>query len=163
MDIGPIWRAMLRNKAGFVLIALQMAVTLTIMVNAFGIISERAGKIGRPSGLDEANTFALASVVFKDYEREQNQSLIQADLDLIRNTPGVVNAIASNSFPLRQGGWSMMLSLEPGNNTPESVGTAIYFVDEHGAETFDVSFVDGKNFAPDQIDWELEDDMTWPA
>ena len=38
MNIGPIWRAMLRHKAGFVLIALQIAVTLTIMVNAFGII-----------------------------------------------------------------------------------------------------------------------------
>ena len=40
MDIGPIWRAMLRNKAGFILIALQIAVTLTILVNAFGIIQE---------------------------------------------------------------------------------------------------------------------------
>ena len=47
MDIGPIWRAMLRNKAGFVLIALQIAVTLTIVVNAFGIIQERAARIAR--------------------------------------------------------------------------------------------------------------------
>jgi putative ABC transport system permease protein len=163
MDIGPIWRAMLRNKAGFVLIALQMAVTLTIMVNAFGIISERAGKIDRPSGVDEANTFAFASVLFTEYEREQKMALIDADLDMIRNTPGVVNAIASNSFPLRQGGWSMALSLEPGNQTPESVGTAIYFVDEHGAETFDVTFVDGQNFTPDQVAWSVEDDNTWPA
>ena len=64
MDIGPIWRAMLRNKAGFVLIALQVAVTLTIMVNAVGIIQEHAGNIGRDSGVDEANTFAFASVLF---------------------------------------------------------------------------------------------------
>ena len=46
MDIGPIWRAMLRNKAGFVLIALQVAVTLTIMVNAIGIIQERSRQDG---------------------------------------------------------------------------------------------------------------------
>ena len=38
MNIGPIWRAMLKNKAGFALIALQIAVTMTIMVNAFAII-----------------------------------------------------------------------------------------------------------------------------
>jgi len=163
MDIGPIWRAMLRNKSGFVLIALQIAVTLTIMVNAFGIIQERAGKIDRESGMDEANTFAFASVLFMDYEREQRKALIDEDLDLIRNTPGVVNAIASNSFPLRQGGWSMSLSLEPGSQTPESVGTAIYFVDEHGAETFDVAVIDGKNFSPDQVAWSVEDDNTWPA
>jgi putative ABC transport system permease protein len=163
MDIGPIWRAMLRNKAGFVLIALQIAVTLTIMVNAFGIIQERAGKIDRASGMDEANTFAFASVLFSDYEREQRMRLIDEDLDLIRNVPGVVNAVASNSFPLRQGGWSMSLALEPGNETPESVGTAIYFVDEHGAETFDVTIIDGENFSPDQVTWNDPEDNTWPA
>ena len=163
MEIGPIWRAMLRNKAGFVLIALQVAVTLTIMVNAFGIIQERAGNIARPSGLDEENTFAFASVLFTDYEREQRMALIDEDLDLIRNTPGVVNAVASNSFPLRQGGWSMSLALEPGNQTPESVGSAIYFVDEHGMETFDLELIDGENFAPEQVAWSIEDDNSWPA
>lgn len=163
MDIGPIWRAMLRNKAGFILIALQMAVTLTILVNAFGIIQENSRKISAESGIDEANTFTLASVVFADYEREQRMALIDEDLDLIRNTPGVINATASNSFPLRQGGWSMSLALEPGNQTAESVSTAIYFVDEHGLETFDVALVDGQNFLPEQITWDDPETNTWPA
>ena len=163
MDIGPIWRAMLRNKAGFVLIALQVAVTLTIMVNAVGIIQERSGRIDRPSGLDEENTFAFASVLFTDYEREQRQVLIEEDLDLIRNTPGVLSAIASNSFPLRQGGWSMSLALEPGNQTPESVSSAIYFVDEHGVDTFDLEVIDGENFAPGQVTWASPEDNAWPA
>jgi putative ABC transport system permease protein len=163
VNIGPIWRAMLRNKAGFVLIALQIAVTLTIMVNAVGIIQERANKVGQESGLDEANTFAMASVLFADYEREQRMTLIDEDLDLIRNTPGVVSAIASNSFPLRQGGWSMGLALEPGNQTPDSVSSAIYFVDEHGVETFDVELIDGQNFTPDQVSWANPDNNTWPA
>ena len=163
MDIGPIWRAMLKNKSGFVLIALQIAVTLTIMVNAFGIIQERVNKIDRDSGIDETNTFAFASVLFKDYEREQRMALIDEDLDLIRNVPGVVNAIASNSFPLRQGGWSMALGLEPGNQTPESVSSAIYFVDEHGVETFDLTLIDGQNFTPDQVNWADPEDNTWPA
>ena len=163
MDIGPIWRAMLRNKAGFILIALQMAVTLTILVNAFGIIQESSNKISQESGIDEANTFTLASVLFTDYEREQRMALIDEDLDLLRNTPGVVNAVASNSFPLRQGGWSMGLALEPGNQTAESVGTAIYFVDEHGLETLDVALEEGSNFAPEQVTWADPEDNTWPA
>ena len=163
MDIGPIWRAMLRNKAGFVLIALQIAVTLTIMVNAVGIIQERAANIDRDSGMDEANTFALVSVLFNDYEREQRMALIEEDLDLIRNVPGVVDAIATNSFPLRQGGWSMALALEPGNQTPASVSSAIYFVDEHGVNTFDLTLIDGQNFAPDQITWADPDITAWPS
>ena len=163
MDIGPIWRALLRNKAGFVLIALQIAVTLTIMVNAFGIIQERANKIDRDSGVDEANTFAFASVLFTDYDRDQRKALIDEDLRLIRSVPGVRNAVASNSFPLRQGGWSMGLQLEPGNLGPEAVGTAIYFVDEHGVDTLDVDLIDGENFAPNQITWADPEDNTWPA
>jgi putative ABC transport system permease protein len=163
MDIGPIWRAMLRNKAGFVLIALQIAVTLTILVNAFGIIQERANKIDRDSGIDEANTFAFASVVFMDYEREQRMTLIDEDLDLIRNVPGVVNAVASNSFPLRQGGWSMALQLEPGTAGPEAVGTAIYFVDEQGLDTFDLNLIDGQNFSADQVTWANPEDNSWPS
>ena len=163
MDIGPIWRAMLRNKAGFVLIALQMAVTLTIMVNAFGIIQERTSKIDRDSGIDEANTFAFASVLFTDYDRDRRKALIDEDLQLIRSVPGVRNAVASNSFPLRQGGWSMGLQLEPGNLGPEAVGTAIYFVDEHGIDTLDVKLVDGENFAPNQVTWDNPEDNSWPA
>ena len=162
MDIGPIWRAMLRNKAGFVLIALQVAVTLTIMVNAFGIIQERAAKIDRDSGVDEANTFSLASVLFKEYEREDRIALITEDLELIRSVPGVRAVIPTNSFPLRQGGWSMGLQLHPGNLTPESVGSAIYFTDQHGVETFGVELIDGENFTPEQILWRDPENNVWP-
>jgi putative ABC transport system permease protein len=163
MDIGPIWRAMLKNKAGFVLIALQIAVTMTIMVNAFAIMQERANNTARASGLDEANTFALASASFAEYDREKLMSLIDEDLALIRGLPGVKSAVATNSYPLRQGGWSMALQLVPGNQTADSVGSAIYFVDEHGVDTFASNIIDGKNFAPNQVAWSAEDDDTWPA
>lgn len=163
MDIGPIWRAMLKNKAGFVLIALQIAVTMTIMVNAFAIMQERTNNVGRESGLDEENTFALASVSFVEHDSEERKVLIEEDLALIRGLPGVKNAVATNSFPLRQGGWSMALQTVPGNQTADSVGSAIYFVDEHGAEAFASNIIDGKNFTPDQVTWQPEDNNIWPA
>ena len=163
MDIGPIWRAMLKNKAGFVLIALQIAVTMTIMVNAFAIMQERANNVGRESGMDEANTFALASASFGEHDREAAKVLIDEDLALIRGLPGVKDAVATNSFPLRQGGWSMGLQTEPGSQTADSIGSAIYFVDEHGVDTFAVNIIDGKNFTPEQVTWQPVDDNTWPA
>jgi putative ABC transport system permease protein len=163
MDIGPIWRAMLKNKAGFVLIALQIAVTMTIMVNAFAIMQERANNTARASGLDEANTFALVSASFAEFDREEQMTLIDEDLALIRGLPGVKSAVATNSYPLRQGGWSMALQLVPGNQTADSVGSAIYFVDEHGVDTFASNIIDGKNFTPNQVAWSAEDDDTWPA
>jgi len=163
MDIGPIWRAMLKNKAGFILIALQIAVTMTIMVNAFGIIQEQANNAARPSGLDETNTFSFVSTSFAEYDRENMKSLIDEDLALLRGLPGVKNAVATNSYPLRQGGWSMALQLEPGNQSADSVGSAIYFVDEHGVDTFASNIIDGKNFTPNQVAWSIEDDDTWAA
>ena len=163
MDIGPIWRAMLKNKACFVLIALQIAVTMTIMVNAFAIMQERANNVSRESGIDEANTFALVSVSFEEYDSEKMKVLVDEDLALIRGLPGVRNAVATNSYPLRQGGWSMALQLEPGTQTADAVGSAIYFVDEHGVDTFASKIIDGKNFTPDQVTWKVLDDNTWPA
>jgi putative ABC transport system permease protein len=51
----------------------------------------------------------------------------------------------------------------PGNQTADSIGSAIYFVDEHGVDTFASNIIDGKNFTPNQVTWKVEDDDTWPA
>lgn len=160
MEFGPVWRAMMRNKGGYLLIALQIAVTMAVMVNAIAIMQERSVKMARPSGIDEANTFSLVSVGFKPGMEEK--ALIQEDLDLLRNLPGVVNAVATNSFPLRQGGWSEGLHREPGVGKSVS-SSAIYFVDEHGLETFALNLIDGKNFSPEQVVWDSDSDDFWPA
>ena len=160
MEFGPIWRAMMRNKGGYLLIALQIAVTMAVMVNAIAIMQERSIKMARPSGIDEANTFSLVSVGFKPDMEEK--ALIQEDLDLLRNMPGVVNAVETNSFPLRQGGWSEGLHREPGVGKSVS-SSAIYFVDEHGLETFALNLIDGQNFSPEQVVWDSDSDDFWPA
>ena len=104
MEIGPIWRALMRNKTAYVLIALQIAVTMAIMVNAVAIVQERNRLMARPSGIDEPNIFHLESVSFTaDFDQA---AAIREDLDAIRSMPGVVDAIATNSVPLRNGGWS---------------------------------------------------------
>lgn len=159
MELGPIWRSMLRNKGGFILIAVQIAVTMTIMANAVAIIQQRSGDMARPSGMDEANTFTLASVMFVD--GIDKKRLIDEDLDRIRNVPGVVNATASNSFPLRQGGWSEGIRLQPGDGVSDS-SSALYFADEHTVETFASKLVEGSNFAPNQVDWVDREKDDWP-
>ena len=123
MELGPIWRALMRNKTSYVLIALQIAVTMAIMVNAINIIQERSTQMARPSGVDEANIFYLSSFVFDpDADRE---AMITQDLDAIRSFPGVQNAILSNTVPLRGGGWSEGITLEADPDM-DSTGVAIY-------------------------------------
>lgn len=160
MEIGPIWRALTRNKSSYILIALQIAVTMALMVNAIAIIQERSRMMARPSGADEANIFQLFSTSFDP--QLEHQAMVESDLETIRNFPGVRNAVMTNSLPLRQGGWSQSLQTEPGDGI-DGTGVAIYFVDEHGLDTFGTSLVAGRNFAATDINWFHDDGPKRPG
>lgn len=56
----------------------------------------------------------------------------------------------------------MGLALEPGPGS-DAIGTAIYFVDEHGIDAFGTSLVEGRNFTPDEVAWNDDTSGTWPA
>jgi putative ABC transport system permease protein len=159
MELGPIWRALMRNKTSYVLIALQIAVTMAIMVNAINIIQERATQMARPSGVDEANIFYLNSNIFDpeaDFEAQ-----MAADLDALRKFPGVVDAVATNTVPLSGGGWSDGIRLEPDPDL-DSTGVAIYFSDDHGINTFGINLIAGRNFDPNEVTWHDYDSEAWP-
>lgn len=160
MDIGPIWRALMRNKTSYILIAVQIAVTMAILVNAIAIVQERTRLMGRSSGVDEENLFYLNSVGFDpdaDYK-----VLVERDLEAIRQFPGVENAVLTNTVPLQGGGWSQVMQIEPGEDR-ETLVTAIYFVDEHGLDTFGVSLVEGRNFSPTEVSWfDPDSGQMWP-
>ena len=64
LEIGPIFRALLRNKVGAILIAIQVAFTMAIIVNSIFIIYERSQEMARPTGIDEANSFFIRSMGF---------------------------------------------------------------------------------------------------
>ncbi len=159
MEIGPIWRAMMRNKTGAILIALQIAVTMAIMVNAISIMQERGRMMARPSGIDENNIFAIASVGFAETFNER--ATIEEDLATLRALPGVVNAIQSNSIPLSGGGWNMGIQTEPGEDK-DGPTIAVYCVDEHGIDTFGLNLLAGENFSATDIGWREPSDITWP-
>ena len=150
---------MMRNKTGAILIALQMAVTLAIMVNAVSIIQERKTAMARPTGIDEPNIFFVSS---NSFAPEFNEEVtIREDLAAIRSIPGVVNAIQTNSVPLLGGGWSMGLQTEPGAEI-DGTGVAVYFVDEHALDTYDLELVAGENFSESDIGWRERSDTSWP-
>ncbi|WP_339770690.1 FtsX-like permease family protein [uncultured Paraglaciecola sp.] len=158
-EIGPIFRTLLRNKVGAMLIALQIAFTMTIVVNAIYIIVERSEKMQRPSGIDEANSFFISSVGFShDYNGLVSS---QEDLNLIRSLNGVVDAIQINAVPLSGSGWSMGLQTEPGAQF-DGTGTAVYMVDEHALNALDVALVAGENFSPTDIQVRTSSQTHWP-
>lgn len=160
MELGLIFRALMRNKIGAALIALQIALTMTIMVNAVFMMQERNQQMLRPSGVDELNTFYLTNTVFA--QNYNNQAALEEDLRLLRSTEGVVDAIQINAIPMSGGGWSMGLQTEPGEGK-DSTGLAVYMVDDHALNALGVDLIAGTNFAPEDIMWRAESDTRWPA
>ena len=149
MEIGPIFRALTRNKLGALLIALQIALTLAIVTNAAFIIGERAADIARPSGLDEANTALFITTLF-DSKVDQRQ-LIRDDMDKIRSLPGVIAAAPTQSIPISGSGLGGDLYNDPAAPSNEAISFGNFMVDEQGLEAFGLELVAGRNFRADEI------------
>ena len=148
-DLGPIFRTLLRNKLGALLIALQIALTLAVVTNAAYIISQRAADVARPSGLDEANTAIFITTLF-DPQVDQRQ-LYRDDLEALRSLRGVVAAIPIQSVPVSNSGWGDDFYTTPEMTSDESINSGIFMVDEQGLETLDLELLAGRNFRPEEM------------
>ena len=159
MEIAPILRALSRNKTGAILIALQIAFTMTVVVNAWYMVGERLGMIDRPSGLIEEDIFYVSSTGFAD---DFNIKVtIEEDLLALRSLPGLVDAVTINAVPLSGGGWSMGLRVVAGDDT-QSWPVAVYMVDQHGVNTLGLDVVAGDNFGISDVEWREPGQTSWP-
>lgn len=148
LQLGPIVAALRRHKAGTVLIALQIALTLAIVSNALFIVNQRVQRIHRPTGLVEENLIAVQN----RYVGSPSTfvPLMKSDVEALRAIPGVESAYATNAFPLRRGGWSTGIQTQP-DATKDSLPSALYFVDEQALKTLGVKLIAGRNFASSEV------------
>src|SRR5487761_2586388 len=106
LQIKPILVALRQHKAGTLLIALQIALTLAIVCNALFIIHQRLANLSEPSGVDEANVFVIANMwADVDQSTEQVDAQVRADLLALRQLPAVRDATPASGYPLKGGGW----------------------------------------------------------
>jgi putative ABC transport system permease protein len=148
MEVGPILSAMRRNKFGALLIATQMAVTLAFLANALTLVEQRIAWSGRPSGLDEGDIFVMQNELV-DHPNDLAARLTR-DLDALRALPGVVDAYATNMYPLEGGGWIETVNLTPEQKSPTAF-TAHYMGDEHALNTMGLKLIAGRNFSVDEV------------
>src|SRR5450631_1843365 len=131
MELRPILSAMRRNKVGAILIGVQMAITLAILCNALFIIQQRVALSQRPTGADESNIFVITNQWVGN--PPDLAAKLQGDLAALRSLPGVVDAIASNSFPMGNGGSTEGIKLNAEQKEASAL-SALYFADEHGLQ-----------------------------
>lgn len=161
MEIRPIFSTILRNPVGLVLIGLQVALTLAIVVNALHIITTRLDNMRASAGIDENNVLAITSTAFTAQDKPID--ITRSDLDYLRSLPGVVNAMAINTLPMSQSGWSTQIEAE---EDPDShhIPTAIYFADETLVDTLGLDLIAGRPFRAGEVTpFSMDDNMRPPV
>ena len=98
MELHPILSAMRRNKVGAIVIVVQTAITLAILCNSLFLIQQRLHSSERPTGLQEQDIFTMANQWVGN--PSDLAAKTQADLAALRALPEVVDAFASQSYPL---------------------------------------------------------------
>ena len=153
MKLHPMIAALRRHKAGVVLIALQIALTLAIVCNAVFIIGQRVSRVNRPTGLQENNLFLVsqgwvgAPSGDQPGDNDRLDSLQQADLAALRAMPDVESVAPINSLPLLNSSWNGSIALKPGSDLRAgNARTTYYFSDQDMLKTLGVKLVAGRAF-----------------
>jgi putative ABC transport system permease protein len=148
MHLHPILSALLRSKAGALVVAAQVALTIAIVCNALFVIDARLETASRPSGVDEANVFQVRLSGARTIE--DRSAMVQADLAALRAIPGVVAAALVNSIPVSDSGSYTGLSSDP-MKLETAVDAAMYYSGESMIDAFGLRLVEGRDFTPAEV------------
>lgn len=152
MEIGPILRALRRNKARFGLIAAEVALTLAVVVNCVALIADSRQKMAQPSGFDDDALLTVESTPFGEAFKEEGyrKNALDADLAALRRTPGVRAAMNTGFIPWQGGGSSQ--ELKPLGSTGPLMRTQIYAADEGLLETLGLRLLEGRAFTREEVE-----------
>jgi putative ABC transport system permease protein len=145
MEIGPILRAMSRNRIKVGLLVVEIAVTTAVVLNCLAMIQEQRARIGRPSGIDEANLMTAQIRPFGQAFADEGarREIVRRDLETLRAMPEVADASIMGPIPLQGGGSSGMFKALGGKDS-DKVRAPIYNADEHVLSTLGLELVEGR-------------------
>ncbi len=83
-------------------------------------------------------------------------AMVRADMAMLRDMPGVIDAMPTNHIPLSGGGSSTQLYSLP-DKKGEKSPVAYYGTDEHAVNTLGVKLADGRNFSATDVEYRPKD------
>lgn len=150
-ELRPIFSALLRNKLGPVLVAMQVALSLAILVNAIYIVNLRLEVAARPSGVaDELEVFRvnIRNQILGGHEDQV--ALQKRETDTIRTVPGVVSVARTSSFPVSRSGSNTSVAVDRKQEVPTAV-TGMYVSADSLVKTWKLRLIEGKDFQADDF------------
>ncbi len=158
-EIRPIFSALLRNKTGPLLVAIQVALSLAILVNAIYIVNLRLDVAARPSGIvAEQDVFMLHASNQKLGDHVDQLAMQKQEAATLRAVPGVVSVARTSSSPLSYSGSNASLSTDR-KQTIASANAAYYLAPDSLVQTWGLSLIQGRDFTPGEI-LELDQNTT---
>lgn len=156
MPFGPIFRAMTRNRARFVLIVAEVALTLAIVANCVGLIRQSKAELAKESGFDDANLLWVRSRPFAEAFREEKylDAAVEADARTLRSIPGVRTASNTYFLPWQGGGSSTEV-----RRGDARFRTQIYSGDLKFFDTLGVRLEEGRNFTQEEYETYSQPDL----
>jgi putative ABC transport system permease protein len=151
MEIRALLSAMSRGKTGPLLVAIQVALTLAVIVNVAYLVQQRLGVINRPTGLDLENTFWIN--VQREDPKAPYEAMVRADLAYLNELPDVVAAANVGPIPQTFNVLGLPLSSTPeGLDKPGgSMGARIFMGTEQFVDALGVKLVAGRNVSAEAV------------
>jgi len=151
MEIRPILSALLRNKTGPILVALQVALSLAILANAAHIVNERRAVAARPSGLaDEHSTFYISARTLSNDTPEQELATIKRQTALLRAVGGVVSVAHTTQMPLARSGSNTSVAVDRRQARASAIAST-YLSGDSLIKTLGLKLIEGRDFLPSEL------------
>lgn len=150
MPIAPILHALFRNKLRFVLITVQLAVTLALFANCVTLVLHARAKMQRPEIFDEDNlifvAFPILDTALQDHAR-RDAFFVEAVRGL-REIEGV-RAVSACSFGLWTG--SSISRVKAAGSAADEVYTTAFSADEVFLEASGAELDEGRWFTLQEV------------
>lgn len=151
MQFRPILSALLRNKTGPLLLALQAAISLAILANALHIVGVRLADARRPSGItDEATLLGVQATPIRQQGFEERMALRQRQKLALQALPGVLSVAEVNQMPLTRNGTRTGIAADRMQTEPTAMASH-YATDGPLAATFGLRLMEGRDFVSDDV------------
>lgn len=155
-EIPVILRGLFRHRAALVLTAIQVALTLAVLVNSFASGNGYRRMIDQSMGIPEARLVAATSEYVEIDGSAENvdktafhKARIQRDVELLQRVPGVQKVSVANGFPL-----SDAVPVRPvrQNRDDKTSQSATFFNgDQNFVAALDLKLVAGRDFTADEV------------
>ncbi len=147
-EIRPIFSALMRNKTGPMLVAIQVALSLAILANAIYIVNLRLEVAARPTGVaDESSLFMVHVSNQKLGDHADQIAMQKREAAAIRAVPGVVAVARTSQSPMTQSGSTTSLAVDRKQTNP-SAFASIYLSSDSLVNTWGLKLIEGHDFTP---------------